>query len=65
MAEIVVFLLWRASLNHNRPVGLEDYGLNLTLEIAAPKVNQATPANSADRKVLVNGDEQVLGAKTP
>ena len=52
MAEIVVFILWRASLN-------------LTLEIAAPKVNQATPANSADRKVLVNGDEQVLGAKTP
>ena len=35
------------------------------LQIAAPKVNQAAGANSADWKVVVNGDEQVLGAKTP
>ena len=27
--------------------------------------NAATPANSADRKIVVNGDERDLGAKTP
>ena len=38
---------------------------SVSFEIAAPKVNQAARANSADRQVVVNSDEQVLGAKTP
>ena len=38
---------------------------SVSFEIAAPKVNQAARANSADRKVLLNSDEQFLGAKKP
>ena len=48
---------------HVQAVSVRLYDQLWNLKITALKVSQATHAASADRRYLVNGDEQVLGAR--